>query len=404
MANPLYHTPPTHRLSVSSLLSPPEMKRSGSFGSSSLPLPFDQSPASSFNSVAASSKSAMPAPAMSPSSFQAAPTTHANRDAYASPPISPYDQDSQSDNLNINLNITMDCMSDRGPRDPQLFSGDASHSSIASIAPDVPLFPQESTQPLPLPLPQDVISEHMESSRYARLQSKPVRADYELVVSFQSTVFAQAIKNPRRWWEQERRLDRYYGKPSRVAKRPTLKKLAPAPSSKARQHKVALPKIVRAPRTPKPKRTPQTQPLDSFDVQPPSASPKPARPATNRDDTDYNALPDFSPPLDTLKGNTKALKAEWKGTVLDLSNDPDRHMLHEAELHLAATLRLNCATYLCSKRRVFQARIEALRIGKEFRKTDAQQACKIDVNKASKLWQAYDKVGWFNPDYFRQHL
>jgi hypothetical protein len=77
--------------------------------------------------------------------------------------------------------------------------------------------------------------------------------------------------------------------------------------------------------------------------------------------------------------------------------------LHEAEVNLAATLRLNCATYLCSKRRVFQARIEALRIGKEFRKTDAQQACKIDVNKASKLWQSYDKVGWFNPDYFRQH-
>jgi hypothetical protein len=339
---------------------------------------------------------------------QPAMSCHANPDAYASPPISPYEPHAQQDNIN------MDCMSDRGSRDPQLFGGDASHS----IAPDVPLFPQESTHPhpqsqsqppQPQPQPQspsqeDVISEHMESSRYARLQSKPVRADYELVVSFQSTVFAQAMKNPRRWWEQERRLDRYYGKPSRVAKRPVLKKLAPAPSSKARQQKVALPKVVRAPRTPKPKRTPQIQMLDSFDVQPASASPKPARPATNRDDTDYNALPDFSPPLETLKGNSKALKAEWKGTVLDLSNDPDRHMLHEAELHLAATLRLNCATYLCSKRRVFQARIEALRIGKEFRKTDAQQACKIDVNKASKLWQAYDKVGWFNPDYFRQQV
>jgi hypothetical protein len=388
MANPLYKTPPTHRLSVSSLLSPPEMKRSASFGSS-IPPPFDQSPRSSFNSLS-SSKPAMTCHA----------PTLANPDAYASPPISPYDPHTQSDNIN------MDCMSDQGSRDPQLFAADASHS----IAPDVPLFPHDSTHPqpqsLPQPLPpsQDVISEHMESSRYARLQSKPVRADYELVVSFQSTVFAQAMKNPRRWWEQERRLDRYYGKPSRVAKRPVLKKLAPAPSSKARQQKVALPKVVRAPRTPKPKRTPQTQMLDSFDVQPASASPKPARPATNRDDTDYNALPDFSPPLETLKGNSKALKAEWKGTVLDLSNDPDRHMLHEAELHLAATLRLNCATYLCSKRRVFQARIEALRIGKEFRKTDAQQACKIDVNKASKLWQAYDKVGWFNPDYFRQQV
>jgi hypothetical protein len=144
---------------------------------------------------------------------------------------------------------------------------------------------------------------------------------------------------------------------------------------------------------------------NSFDEPAASGSPKPARPATNRDDTDYNALPDYCPPLDTLpKGNPKSLKAEWKGTVLDLSNDPDRHMLHEAEVPLAATLRLNCATYLCSKRRIFAARIDALRIGKEFRKTDAQQACKIDVNKASKLWQSFDKVGWFNPDYFRQYL
>jgi hypothetical protein len=173
-----------------------------------------------------------------------------------------------------------------------------------------------------------------------------------------------------------------------------------------RQPKIALARLPpRAPRVPKAKRTPLVEMYTSFDSSPPAASPKPARPATNRDDTDYNALPDYCPPLDTLpKGNPKCLKAEWKGTVLDLSNDPDRHMLHEAEVNLAATLRLNCATYLCSKRRVFQARIEALRIGKEFRKTDAQQACKIDVNKASKLWQSYEKVGWFNPDYFRHHL
>ena len=103
-------------------------------------------------------------------------------------------------------------------------------------------------------------------------------------------------------------------------------------------------------------------------------------------------------------GNEKKLKAEWKGNKLDLSGDADRHLLHEAELELASTLRLNCATYLCSKRRVFQARIAALKINKEFRRTDAQQACKIDVNKASKLWQAYDKVGWFDATYFREYV
>jgi predicted DNA-binding ribbon-helix-helix protein len=98
------------------------------------------------------------------------------------------------------------------------------------------------------------------------------------------------------------------------------------------------------------------------------------------------------------------LKADWKGQVLDLSADPDKHLLHEAEVNLAATLRLSCAVYLSSKRRIFMARVACLSRGKDFRKTDAQQACKIDVNKASKLWQSFDKVGWFNPDYFRQYL
>jgi hypothetical protein len=108
--------------------------------------------------------------------------------------------------------------------------------------------------------------------------------------------------------------------------------------------------------------------------------------------------------METLRGNTKGLKADWKGQMLDLGRDADRHVLDPAEVNLAATLRLSCATYLCSKRRIFEARLNALRIGKEFRKTDAQQACKIDVNKASKLWTAYEKVGWFKPEYFRQYI
>jgi hypothetical protein len=310
------------------------------------------------------------------------------RDAYASPPISPYDTQSQKEN--------MDCSSDSGVRDPPLFV-----PSDISIAVDEPLFPQESVDPVA----QTLINEHMKSPVFANLRSKPAREDYELAVSFVSTVFQSYNKNPRAWWRQEREFDQRYGKPTGIQKRPALKKLAPAPSSGPRRQKVALPRLPRAPRAAPTKRTPQARVFDSFDFSPLSASPKPARATTNRDDTDYNSLPDYAPPLDTLpKGNNKVLKADWKGQVLDLSNDPDRHLLHEAELNLASTLRLTCATYLCSKRRIFQARIDTLRIGKEFRKTDAQQACKIDVNKASKLWQAYEKVGWFRPEYFRQFV
>ncbi|KAF2266106.1 SWIRM domain-containing protein FUN19 [Lojkania enalia] len=382
-ANPTYKTPPSNRLTVSSLLSPPEMKRSESFGSTILP-PIAHTPFSSFNSE--------PKPIMADrlAPFQATPPP--SGDAYASPPISPYNSHSQKENMEV----ISDCS---GPRDPQLF---VSSDRASSIAPDEPLFPQEQVDPLA----QEIITKHMKSLDFAKLPSKPAREDYELAVSFVSNVFQSYNKNPRAWYLQEREFDQRYGRPSRVQKRPALKKLAPAPSSGSRRQKVALPRLPRAPRAPTaPKRTPASRVYDTFDHFPSSASPKPARAATNRDDTDYNSLPDYSPPLDTLpKGNSKVLKADWKGQVLDLSNDPDRHLLHEAELNLASTLRLTCATYLCSKRRIFQARIDALRIGKEFRKTDAQQACKIDVNKASKLWQAYEKVGWFKPEYFRNYV
>ena len=147
--------------------------------------------------------------------------------------------------------------------------------------------------------------------------------------------------------------------------------------------------------------------LSDYPVEGRSTTPDARAQGTKRpEDVDYAVIPDYSPPLSTLPlNNPKSLKADWQSNnVLDLSHDPDRHVLHEAELNLAGTLRLTCATYLCSKRRIFAARLHALRIGKEFRKTDAQQACKIDVNKASKLWTAYDKVGWFNSKYFEKLL
>jgi hypothetical protein len=118
--------------------------------------------------------------------------------------------------------------------------------------------------------------------------------------------------------------------------------------------------------------------------------------APNREDKNFNSVADYCPPLSSL-GN-KSLRVEWKGNALDLKDDPHAHLLHPEELKLAALLRLDCATYLTSKRRIFESRRECFMRTppKPFRKTDAQQACKIDVNKASKLWTAYDNVGWLD--------
>ncbi|KAJ4990651.1 swirm domain-containing protein [Stagonosporopsis vannaccii] len=378
MAHPMNNSPPTNRLTVSSLLSPPEMERSNSFGS-------------------AIPSIALQYPKVDPSTstqFHLPQLPMFKMPAYASPPISPFDPQSQKEN--------MDNASEQGTLDPPLFRRESTSDALAS---DVPLFSSQ-------PSSQEVIAQHMQSVNYAQLPSRPAEEDYKLVAQFQATVFKQALKNRtafNTWRAQERKFEERYSKPAvqagGIQKRPSPKKLAPAPAPRSRQPKVALPKVTPRPaREPKPKRTPKAQIFHSFDEHIGSISPKAARPATTRDDLEYNAIPDYSPPLETLIGNEKKLKAEWKGNKLDLSNDADRHLLHEAELELAATLRLSCATYLCSKRRVFQARINALKIGKEFRRTDAQQACKIDVNKASKLWQAYDKVGWFDADFFRQYV
>jgi len=113
-------------------------------------------------------------------------------------------------------------------------------------------------------------------------------------------------------------------------------------------------------------------------------------------DVAFDQLPDFAPPLSTLKNMARPLRAEWKGAPLDLSHDPHRHLLHPAEVTLASTLRLTCGVYLDSKRRIFAEKHARNKRGLPFLRTNAQQCTHIDVNKASRLWVAFDRVGWFD--------
>lgn len=114
----------------------------------------------------------------------------------------------------------------------------------------------------------------------------------------------------------------------------------------------------------------------------------------------WEKLPDYSPPLSTL-GSDRCLKVEWKGSPMDLSHDPLKDLLHPAELNLAQTLRLPCDLYLDSKRRLFLEKMHRLKEGLPFRRTDAQKACRIDVNKASRLYAAFEKVGWLRDSNFK---
>lgn len=120
---------------------------------------------------------------------------------------------------------------------------------------------------------------------------------------------------------------------------------------------------------------------------------------------EWEKLPDYSPSYDMLpSGNNKCLKVEWKGSHMDLSSDPLKDKLHPAELYLAQILRLPCDLFLDSKRRLFMSKVERLKNDLPFRRTDAQKACRIDVNKASRLYSAFEKVGWLNDSNFTNFL
>ena len=123
------------------------------------------------------------------------------------------------------------------------------------------------------------------------------------------------------------------------------------------------------------------------------------------ENVNWTDIPDYAPPVSDLDVNHRALKVSWLGHKLPQNGDePDREYLHEQEIEVASTLRLTPQVYLTNKRKIFQARLQALKDGKNFTKTAAQSACKIDVNKASQLWEAFDKVGWFEQKWFQQYL
>lgn len=214
--------------------------------------------------------------------------------------------------------------------------------------------------------------------------SPPREEEYLVVLEFKSTVMSQFNANRGKWLARERAFllaDR-----QAVS---TPRRYAPlAPASAGRHNGRANPPKTKGPRNPV---------LGAVRVDK-SSSPKPEKTKdktkSTRDDKEFDKLPDYSPPISSLPPNPN-MKVEWKGGSLDISQMPYLDLLHPSEVYLASRLRLIPATYLTAKRRIFMRRLEFYRNGLDFKRTHAQNACNIDVNKASKLWEAYDKVGWF---------
>ncbi|KAI0451256.1 SWIRM domain-containing protein [Xylaria acuta] len=306
-------------------------------------------------------------------------------------------------------------------KDPILYPIPYPAHDVTSSPPQQPLFvpdevPEESTHA------RRIVDDHVSArpARFFRDGSPPKQEDYELALSFKSQVMKKYQENPRAWLQRERDQLIFDRRAQARHRQFKLPRILPAARPQPVRREVQRVKPARAPKVTKPaaaaKPTPTkprpiragpgpstaTAGLTKAIARAPSSTPDPTprRGTTqNRADDDFGSIADLCPPLNSLDskaGIIGSLKVEWKTGTTDLTKDPHRHLLHPEELHLASSLRLTCAVYLTSKRRIFVQRLHCLEKGKEFRKTDAQQACKIDVNKASKLWTAFDKIGWLD--------
>ena len=166
-------------------------------------------------------------------------------------------------------------------------------------------------------------------------------------------------------------------------------------------------KLALVPRRNKPRPHPRAKPQPTDSTTTAAAEPKNKRAPPSKTAPDahltWRDLPDYCPPLTTLASSLAQLHVTWRGTPLDLTADPDLRHLHQQEFAVASRLRLSAAAYLTNKRKIFAARVRTLHTGgptAAFGKTAAQNACGIDVNKASQLWEAFDRVGWFGVEHF----
>jgi hypothetical protein len=313
-----------------------------------------------------------------------------------SPPISPYNEAIVPADQHQSTSLTP---TRHAVNDPVLYPQE--DNSSASTQTQAPLFASTDLEH------HHIVDQHIRNRSpdvFSSGVTPPEREHYDLVLNFRSQVMKLFNADRKAWLRREKG----FLKSADAARRPkALQKILPAkPTTVKSANKGHRVDRVSKPNPPRVNRTLNGQNASggATPSRRTSATPDASRRMPNREDKDFESLPDFSPdPYQTLPTKPNSLKVEWKGSPMDLSKDPQAGLLHPDELLLAGHLRLDIPTYLTSKRRMFIRRLQC--IGhKDFRKTDAQQACKIDVNKASKLWTAFDRVGWLDPKHMEKHL
>jgi hypothetical protein len=84
----------------------------------------------------------------------------------------------------------------------------------------------------------------------------------------------------------------------------------------------------------------------------------------------------------------------WKGQPLNIAHLPHYKELHETEAKIVSILRLTPVQYLTGKHTLISAARRYVKRSLPFKKSDAQKLLRIDVNKASKLWEFFRRIQW----------
>ncbi|CAG8580688.1 12409_t:CDS:1 [Acaulospora colombiana] len=98
--------------------------------------------------------------------------------------------------------------------------------------------------------------------------------------------------------------------------------------------------------------------------------------------------------LNTEVLDEMAPEITWKGQPLSIAHLPHYDALHPTEAHVVSVLRLTPVQYLTGKYTLVSAAQRYVHRALPFKKSDAQKLLRIDVNKASKLWEFFRQVRW----------
>lgn len=112
-------------------------------------------------------------------------------------------------------------------------------------------------------------------------------------------------------------------------------------------------------------------------------------------DAIIDSIPTFAPDMShiTHQSLEKELKRVGFSTNRSLKDRAGLEMIDKDEVILVSSMKLSPYQYHDTKKRFFAEKARKTFLRTTFKKTDAQKACRVDVNKASKLYEIFQSCG-----------